>query len=89
MKEDKFTNEVLESIGELRPKKVGRSAPTQYKLGQEIANGVLFWGQVKIIKENRTAICICPVCSESWRVRLSYVLSGDAKSCCRAFAGRS
>jgi len=89
MEDKKFTNEVLESIGELNPKKVGRATPPQYKLGQEIANGVRYWGQDKIVKDNRTSICICPACGNVWRVRVSFILSGDTKSCCRAFAGKS
>jgi hypothetical protein len=88
-KEDDFTDEVLESIGELNPKKVGRIAPVQYKLGEEIAYDVKYWGQDKIEKENRTAMCICPVCEKLWRVRISYVLAGKSKSCCRSMNGGS
>ena len=81
MKEDKFTNEVLESIGELNPKRQG-VAPTQFKLGEEMANGILYWGQEKTVKTHRTAMCICPACGNSWRVRVANVMNGRSKACC-------
>jgi len=53
-----------------------------FKLGEDINNGILYWGQDKIVKSNRTCACICPVCNKVWRAHISSVLSGSTKSCC-------
>ena len=41
-----------------------------YKLGEVIANGIRYFGQEKVVKRHRTAICICH-CGESWRVLIT------------------
>ncbi len=51
-----------------------------YKLGEVIANGIRYFGQEKVVKRHRTAICICH-CGESWRVSITKVAGGYSKSC--------
>ena len=54
-----------------------------YKLGDEIAHGVKYFGQDSIDKQgNRTSICICPKCGEQWRVPIAKVKNGSRVTCC-------
>ena len=57
-----------------------------YKMGEEIANGVRFWRNVnsKPVKGNTRskAECLCPVCDKKWVVIISDVKNGNTKSCC-------
>ncbi len=60
--------------------------PIQYKLGQEIANGIKYFGQDrqekygKLGKKQRVALCVC-TCGEAWRVVIQNVQTGNTKSC--------
>ena len=53
-----------------------------YKLGDQVANGIRWWGNVSKDKRSRTtAVFICPRCENTWRCRLSNIISGSTKSC--------
>ena len=52
-----------------------------YRLGEVIANGVKYFGQDKFIRGHTTAMCVCPKCTELWRVDLTSVRAGTSKSC--------
>lgn len=55
-----------------------------YRLGEEINNGILFFGQVKVIKKRTTCVAICH-CGNAWRVSIDNIKSGRTKSCgCRS-----
>lgn len=61
----------------------GFNAKKTYRLGQEIKNGVRYFGQETTDKKgNIYAKCVCPRCGELWKVRLSNVVSGETESCC-------
>jgi len=54
-----------------------------YKLGEEINNGVKYFGQEKRLQNGAmTAMCVCPVCGELWRATLKFVRNGSSKQCC-------
>ena len=67
---------------------LGTTAKKTYKLGEEIANGVRFFGQEKWTLNSSgkggytSAMCICPKCGELWRVSLMNVRKGNSTSCC-------
>jgi len=84
-----FTHiEVKESCisdsGILDRRKTKKKRPiVSYKLGETIANDIKYFGQEKIVKGERTAVCICH-CGKSWRVIVSRIARGVVKSCgCR------
>ncbi len=54
-----------------------------YKLGEEIANGIRYFGaDSRNKKGDKIAKCICPVCGDACRVLISSVKNGSVKSCC-------
>lgn len=62
--------------------KSNRITHTIYRLGQEIANSVRWFGQEKVdANGHRSAMCICPKCGNLWRVELVNVRNGNSKSC--------
>lgn len=80
--EKEFVDEVVEAIGELAPKRSENPVTSfQFKMGEEIANSVRYWGQDRVKNGNRTAMCVCPSCGELWRTRVSNVVKGMTKSC--------
>lgn len=52
-----------------------------YKLLEEVNNGFKYFGQEKIIKNNRTCVFICPHCDETFRANLGGIINGSTKSC--------
>ena len=59
-----------------------------YKLGEELANGVKYFGQEKTVKKVRTAMFVCPRCNELWRVAIAKVKIGAIASCCGRGRGK-
>lgn len=55
--------------------------PDVYKLGQDVANGVRYFGQERMEKKTRKALFICPFCNETWRASIANVECGNTKSC--------
>jgi len=89
MSTDNSVVEMFDSISELRNKNAKKRIVFQYKLGQEIANGVRYFGREKIVDGKTTAMCVCPDCGELWRVKLHLVNSERTKSCgCKSARGR-
>jgi len=78
---DNSVAESYEALSELKKESNNELVRLQYKLGENIANGIKYFGQEKIVKKRRTAMCICPKCGELWRVGLSVVARGHSKSC--------
>ena len=54
---------------------------SSYKLGEEVANGVKWWGQVNYKKNQYTALFICPRCQETFRSQITKVLNGAIITC--------
>lgn len=53
-----------------------------YNLGEEIANGVRFWGRERVAPDGTaTAMMICPVCNELFRCNINKVGAGKVKRC--------
>ena len=77
-------NEYFKSCEEERKSRAKSSKSLLvYRLGEEIANGVRYFGaESRTDKGEKVAKCICPVCGEAWRVVISNVKSGSVKSCC-------
>lgn len=74
--------DINSALDEGKDKNVAKRAVPAYRLGEEIANGVKFFGQVQVNKVGqRTAMCICPTCKELWRVAINNVKRGNSKSC--------
>ena len=61
-------------------KKLTASINTTYKLLEEIANGIKFFGQIKTINGRTTCMAVCH-CGELWRVDISSVKAGKSKGC--------
>jgi hypothetical protein len=74
--------ELYIAINQERIKSPKRVKPKQFKMGEEIANGVRYFGSVTN-KGGKTLVkAICPTCDELWEVSLYNVQSGNSKSCC-------
>jgi hypothetical protein len=73
----------IPAMEELKDNKDKPRITTRYKynLGEEVKNGILFFGQEKTIRSRKTAMCVCPFCNELWRVDLSRIHSGKVKDC--------
>ena len=70
------------SVEEERAKNAKTVKPVYfYRLNDEIANDVKYFGQESSVNGHKIAACICPICEELWRVDLASVRSGLAKSC--------
>ncbi len=55
-----------------------------YKLGEEVANGIKFWGQKGTNNSRKTTyMFICPNCHNLWRTTLTNVVDGKTLGCCR------
>lgn len=52
-----------------------------YELGDVVENEIRFFGQQRTKNGNISAMCICPVCDETWRVNLATVRAGKIVSC--------
>jgi hypothetical protein len=75
-------DEFYQATNEERIKRPKRIKAISYKLGEEIAYGVRYFG-VGAIKGDRKMIkAICPTCEEMWEVSLYNVQSGNSTSCC-------
>ncbi len=70
--------EVMKSLNQ--EKKVKAEKVYWFKLGETIANGIIYFGARTIEKRSVFAKCICP-CGEDFRAKLSDVASGKVKSC--------
>lgn len=77
--------EVYKELKAVMPKrKQAKTYRHIYRVGDVLANGVMYFGQEKVVKKSRTALFICPRCNESWRVSISHIAQGRIKSCgCR------
>ena len=51
-----------------------------WKLGEEVNNGIRYFGQQRKNKDSVTALFICH-CGEAWRCRITSIVSGASKSC--------
>ena len=82
--QDNESSDIYEDMkdNKQKDKSVNRHEPKSYKLGEEIANGVKYFGQEgKTDKGVRTCMCICPQCNELWRVSIRHIQTGNSKSC--------
>ena len=76
--------EFYNAINEGRERKAKPIKSKSYKLGEEIAFGVRYFGIVGNINKGyrKMVKAICPTCSELWEVSLYNVQSGNSTSCC-------
>ena len=56
-------------------------ASSSYKLGEEVINNIKWWGQVNQIKNQYTALFICPECKDIFREQIIRVLNGAIINC--------
>jgi len=81
-------NDVVEYDDEVRKmNRKSREDPKRvihliYSLGQEVKNGIRYWGQEKTKGHNRSCMFICPICYSAWRADLHNIVRGSTKSCC-------
>jgi len=52
-----------------------------FKLGEEIANGVRYWGKETKVKKKRIVACICPKCDSEFRADIYNVITGKTGGC--------
>ena len=81
--------EEYEAMSELAEKKGVRKDPIVYSFGKPIGDTrVIYWGQEKTIKGDRTAMCVCPECGELWRAKL-YAVANKKITHCGCVKGKS
>lgn len=57
-------------------------ATTMHRLGESVGdNGFKWWGQPRVVKQQMTAMFICPHCEEANRMRVYPILASVTKSC--------
>ena len=74
--------EFYNAVNEGRERKAKSIKSKSYKLGEEIAYGVRYFGIGTIKGDRKMVKAICPTCSELWEVSLYNVQSGNSTSCC-------
>jgi hypothetical protein len=74
--------ELYNAINDDREKKPKFIKSKSYKMGEEIAFGVRYFGMGAIKGDRKMVKAICPTCDSLWEVSLYNVQSGNSKSCC-------
>jgi len=51
------------------------------KLGEEVKNGIRYWGKQRVVNYIHRATFICPECGNTWEASIKRILEGKTLNC--------